>query len=87
MNIGSLLTRHARYRGHHTALVVGEHRLTYRQLNAQVNALANALLAAGLGNGVPTWPVSRLASGSGFSLIDATSKAGPVSDPSTAPRA
>ncbi len=51
MNIGSLLTRHARYRGDHTALVVGEHRLTYRQLNAQVNALANALLAAGLGKG------------------------------------
>ncbi len=51
MNIGSLVTRHARYRGDHTALVVGERRLTYRQLNARVNAMANAMLAAGLGKG------------------------------------
>jgi len=51
MNIGSLLTRHARYRGHHTALVVGQHRLTYRELNTRVNALANAILYAGLGKG------------------------------------
>jgi len=51
MNIGSLLTRHARYRGDHTALVVGRQRLTYRQLNARVNALANAMLTCGLGKG------------------------------------
>lgn len=48
MNIGSLLPRHARYRGDHTALVVGKQRLTYRQLNAVVNLLANALLDFGL---------------------------------------
>lgn len=51
MNIGALLPRHARYRGDHLALVVGDHRLTYRQLNARVNRLANALLAAGLRKG------------------------------------
>ena len=51
MNIGSLLIRHARFRGEHTALVVGGRRWSYRQLNAYVNRFANALLAAGLGKG------------------------------------
>jgi len=51
MNIGMLLTRHARYRGDHLALVVGDRRLTYRQLNAAVNRLANGLIAAGLVKG------------------------------------
>ena len=51
MNMGSLLPRHARFRGNHTALVVGERRLSYRQFNAYVNRLASALLAAGLRKG------------------------------------
>ncbi len=51
MNIGLLLPRHARYRGDHTALVVGSQRLTYQQLNAVVNRLAYALLDAGLKKG------------------------------------
>ncbi len=51
MNIGSLLPRHARYRGNHLAFVVGEHRLDYRQLNARVNRLANALIGGGLRKG------------------------------------
>ena len=51
MNIGSLLIRHARFRGEHTALVVGGRRWSYRQLNAYVNRFANALVAAGLGKG------------------------------------
>ncbi len=51
MNIGSLMPRHARFRGEHTALIVGSHRLTWRQLDAYVNRLANALLASGLGKG------------------------------------
>jgi acyl-CoA synthetase (AMP-forming)/AMP-acid ligase II len=51
MNVGSLLPRHARYRGDHTALVVGDLRLSYLQLNRYVNRLANALLAAGLKKG------------------------------------
>ena len=51
MNVGSLLPRHARFRPDHTALVVGDQRLSYRQLNSYVNRLANALLAAGLAKG------------------------------------
>src|SRR5512144_3240269 len=51
MDIGTLLPRHARYRGDHLALIVGDDRLTYRALNAYVNRLANALLAAGLRKG------------------------------------
>lgn len=51
MNIGSLLTRHARYRPDHLAFVFENERLTYRALNARVNALANAVLARGLKKG------------------------------------
>ncbi len=51
MNIGTLLPRHARYRPNHVALVFGDERLTFRELNARVNRLANALLAAGLRKG------------------------------------
>jgi len=51
LNLGSLLTRHARYRGNHPALVASGQTLTYRGLNSYVNRLANALLAAGLKKG------------------------------------
>jgi acyl-CoA synthetase (AMP-forming)/AMP-acid ligase II len=51
MNVGSLLPRHARYRGDHTALVVGDLRLSFRELNSYVNRLANALLGAGMRKG------------------------------------
>jgi acyl-CoA synthetase (AMP-forming)/AMP-acid ligase II len=51
MHIGTLLPRHARYRPDHLALVVGEHRLTYHELNTYVNRLANALLASGIRKG------------------------------------
>jgi long-chain acyl-CoA synthetase len=51
MNVGSLLPRHARYRGDHTALVAGDLRLSFRELNRYVNRLANALLGAGLKKG------------------------------------
>jgi long-chain acyl-CoA synthetase len=51
MHLGTLLSRHARSRPDHLAVVVGHERLTFRQLNARVNRLANALLAAGLGKG------------------------------------
>lgn len=51
MNIGTLLPRHARYRPDHLALVVGEHRLSYKEFNACVNRLANALLASGVSKG------------------------------------
>jgi acyl-CoA synthetase (AMP-forming)/AMP-acid ligase II len=51
MNIGTLLPRHARYRGEHLALVASGQHLTFRQLNAYVNRLANGLLATGLSKG------------------------------------
>src|SRR5690349_1078536 len=64
--MGSLLSRHARYRPHHTAVVVPgepEIRLDWRQLDACVNRWANALARLGvtrgdrvatlLGNGLP----------------------------------
>ncbi len=51
MDIGALLPHHARYRPDHLALVVGDQRLTYRELNAVVNRLANALLANGIAKG------------------------------------
>jgi len=51
MNIGTLLPRHARYRGDHTAVVFGETRLSYSQLNARVNRLAHGLKSAGVVKG------------------------------------
>lgn len=45
--LGRLLTRHVRYRPSHTAVVIGNERLTYLQFNDFVNRWANAL--AGLG--------------------------------------
>jgi len=51
MNIGSLLTRHARYRPDHTAVVFNEHRLSFSEFNRRVNRLANALLDMGLSKG------------------------------------
>jgi long-chain acyl-CoA synthetase len=51
MNIGTLLPRHARYRGDHPALVFAGERFTFRAWNARVNRLANALLDAGLRKG------------------------------------
>ena len=44
MNIGSLLTRHAGYRPHHTAVVFKDQRFSFREFNARVNRLAHALL-------------------------------------------
>ena len=51
MNIGALLSRHARYRPDHLAVVFGDDRLTFRQLDARVNRLSNALLTAGVVKG------------------------------------
>lgn len=51
MNIGALLTRHARYRGDHTAFVSPGHQLSFRELNAHVNKLSNALLQSGVRKG------------------------------------
>lgn len=79
MDIGTLLPRHARYRGDHLALAVHGEELSYRQLNAYVNRLANALLAAGLhkgdkfatvlGNGLPLMAAYWAAARSGLVIV------------------
>ena len=51
MNIGSLFSRHARYRPAQTAVVFGDRRLTHLQFNREINRLANALLALGVNKG------------------------------------
>ena len=51
MNIGSLFTRHARYRPDHLAFVFEDQRLTWDDLNRSINRLANALLALGIQKG------------------------------------
>ncbi len=51
MNIGTLLPRHARYRPHHNAVLLENHRLTYLEFNRRVNRLANALLGYGIQKG------------------------------------
>lgn len=51
MNVGSLLGRHARFRGDHPAVVCGDERLTFRDLAGRVNRLAHALHALGLRKG------------------------------------
>lgn len=51
MNIASLLSRHARYRPDHLAVIYEDQRLTYRAFNQRVNRLANALLGLGLQKG------------------------------------
>lgn len=51
MNLGTLLPRHARYRGDHLAIQFGDRRLTFREFNACVNRLANALVDAGARKG------------------------------------
>jgi acyl-CoA synthetase (AMP-forming)/AMP-acid ligase II len=47
--LNTLLSRHAEYRSDHLAVVFGEHRLTWEQLNRRVNRLANALAGLGIG--------------------------------------
>ncbi len=51
MNIGNLLSRNARYRPNHLAVVFEDQRLTYRELNQTVNRLANGLLNLGITKG------------------------------------
>jgi len=51
MNIGSLFSRHARYRPDHPAVVFGDQRLTWSEFNQSINRLANALLNLGIRKG------------------------------------
>jgi len=48
MNVGSIFSRHARYRPQCPAVVFGEQRLTYQVFNTSINQLANAMLAMGV---------------------------------------
>jgi acyl-CoA synthetase (AMP-forming)/AMP-acid ligase II len=51
MNLGTLLTRHARFRADHTAVIFQNIRLTYFELNSSVNRLANVFLCLGIRKG------------------------------------
>lgn len=51
MNIGSLFTRHARYRPDHLAFVFEKDRLTWSELNRSINRLSNALSMLGIQKG------------------------------------
>ncbi len=51
MNIGSLFSRHARYRPHHLAVVFEDQRLTWLEFNQQINRLANAFSNLGIQKG------------------------------------
>jgi len=55
VNVGSLLERHAKYRGDHLAVVCGAHRLSFSETSARVNKLANVLTALGLAKGDKDW--------------------------------
>lgn len=51
MNIGHILTKHAKYRSNHPAFVFRNEVLTYAELNRSVNQIANAMHAHGIGKG------------------------------------
>ena len=51
MPLDTLLSRHARYRPDHTALVFEDERLTFAELDRRVGRIASALLGLGLGKG------------------------------------
>jgi long-chain acyl-CoA synthetase len=51
VQLGTILTRHARYSPNRIAVVHDDARVTFRKFNALVNRLANALVAAGIGRG------------------------------------
>ena len=51
MNIGSLFSRHAKYRPDHLAVVFEDQRLTWLEFNKSINRLANALLDLGIKKG------------------------------------
>jgi long-chain acyl-CoA synthetase len=51
MNVGMLLSSHARFRPEHTAVVFENKRLTFKEFNTRVNKCANALLAMGVRKG------------------------------------
>lgn len=51
MNVGSLLPWHTRARPEHTAVICGDDRLSFAELEEKVNRLANGLIQLGLAKG------------------------------------
>src|ERR1035437_6604072 len=51
MHIGNFITRHARYRPNHVAVIFENQRLTYEQLNRRINRLANVMQGLGVTRG------------------------------------
>jgi acyl-CoA synthetase (AMP-forming)/AMP-acid ligase II len=51
VNISRVITRHAKYRPEHLAVVFEDQRLTYAEFNSNVNRLANLLLDMGIKKG------------------------------------
>ncbi|MGD2125712.1 MAG: AMP-binding protein [Desulfobacteraceae bacterium] len=51
MNLGTIFSRHARYRPDHLAVVFEDQRLSHKEFNKGINRLANALLALGITKG------------------------------------
>ena len=51
MDLGTLVTRHGRYRPDHAAVVFGDQRLTWKAFNHRVNRCANALRELGVVKG------------------------------------
>ena len=51
MNLGTIFSRHARYRPDHPAIIFKDRTLTYSRLNRRINRLANSLLSIGLEKG------------------------------------
>jgi len=51
MNIGTLFSRHAKYRPNHLAVVFEDQRLTWMEFNQSINRLANALSDLGIHKG------------------------------------
>lgn len=59
VNVGDILRRGARRHRNKVAVVMGETRLTYGELDARANSLAHGLLAAGYGNGARIGALAR----------------------------
>jgi long-chain acyl-CoA synthetase len=51
LNLSAILEQHTRRRPHAEAVVCGDRRLTYAELNAWANQVANALAVSGIGRG------------------------------------
>jgi len=51
VEIGSLFSRHARYRPNHPAVVVKDQRLTHAEFNRSINRLAHGMLSMGIKKG------------------------------------